>query len=78
MEEMELREGESEGGAKRMLSEALQRNDAAAAAAAGGANSASAEFLRPFLDRTVSDDSQDCEGESPGLDALAMAARMSG
>ena len=35
-------------------------------------------YSRPMFDGTASDDSQDCEGESPGLDALAMAARMSG
>ena len=29
---------------------------------------------RPSFDRTVSGDTQDGEGESPGLDALAMAA----
>lgn len=33
-----------------------------------------AERSRPTLDRTITDDSQDGEGESPGLDALAMAA----
>ena len=33
-----------------------------------------AENSRPNLDRTLSGGSQDGEGESPGLDALAMAA----
>lgn len=33
-----------------------------------------AEGSRPNFDRTITDDSQDGEGESPGLDALAMAA----
>ena len=33
-----------------------------------------AENSRPNFDRTLSGGSQDGEGESPGLDALAMAA----
>ena len=33
-----------------------------------------AEGSRPNFERTITDDSQDGEGESPGLDALAMAA----
>lgn len=35
-----------------------------------------AEATRPAFDRTLSGGSQDGEGESPGLDALAMAASM--
>ena len=43
-----------------------------------GTKMVEAQGKRPGFETNVSTGSQDCEGESPGLDALAMAARLSG